>query len=203
MVPKQGRANGCLLFCLAARLASAESLAPAPAPSPAAGAASPAALSIGVSLSTGASASVRTAPAFAVEVVSCKEGAATETHPDIDMQAGYITPLLLSTPVSGITSQACTGSLVTCGSPRCFQCPGCRACRAQQRCAEPKQGQSVLYELQVNSSGGYLLTLASSAGGDADLYCLPGGSLYNAYGPPSATEYAWNSGALASIPRLW
>ena len=69
-------------------------------------------------------------------------------------------------------------------------------------CAEPKQGQSALYEMQVNSSGGYLLTLASSAGGDADLYCLPGGSLYNAYGPPSATEYAWSSGALASTPRL-
>ena len=52
--------------------------------------------------------------------------------------------------------------------------------------------------MQVNSSSGYLLTLASGAGSDADLFCLPGGSLYNAYGPPSATEYAWSSGVLAS-----
>ena len=56
----------------------------------------------------------------------------------------------------------------------------------------------MVYELQVNSSSGYLLTLASGAGGDADLQCLPGGSLYNAFGPPSATEYAWSSGVLAS-----
>lgn len=39
------------------------------------------------------------------EIVDCKDGL-TNTSPDIDAQVGYITPLLLSTPVSGFTLQA-------------------------------------------------------------------------------------------------
>ena len=91
MVFNHGRASGCLFFCFAVRLASADSLASAPGPSPAAGAASPTALSPGADhlASNGASANVST-QLLCQGSLCHAERAQMSDSPDVDVRRRYI-----------------------------------------------------------------------------------------------------------------